>query len=89
MSKRDARRLAENVVKGRLGRDLSEEEYDRLGDAIIDLRTAARALRTAGDATPEQAEQRQALQRALAEIQTITGLAPGEMSAALSDDRER
>lgn len=86
MSKRDARRLAEQVVKQRLNRDLPPADYERLTDAILQLRTAARAMRGTEEASAEQARQRLAMQQALTEIQTITGLSIADLAGSFDDD---
>ena len=86
MSKREARRIVERVMRERVGRDLSAPDYDRLADAVIRLRTASRALASSDLATADQAAERQAMQSALSDIVTITGLQPSELSGAFASD---
>jgi hypothetical protein len=86
MSKREARQIVERVMRERVGRDLSAPDYDRLADAVIRLRTASRALASSDLATADQAAERQAMQSALSDIVTITGLQPSELSGAFASD---
>jgi hypothetical protein len=85
MSHREARQLVERVVETRLERKLTTEDYDRLADLVIELRTTSRALQHADDAdTGELDRQRDRLQRTLGDIATITGLPPSELGGALT-----
>jgi len=92
MSHREARGLVERVVKDRLAVDLSSQEYDRLADAVLRLRAAARKLRTADDSPSGmaiRARERDAMQRALTEIQTISGLQASDLGEAFEGDGRR
>lgn len=85
MSQREARRLVERAVKDRLARDLSSDDYDRLAEALLRLRAAARELRRADDLAT-RARERDAMQQALADIRTISGLQPSDLGDALEGD---
>jgi hypothetical protein len=85
MSHREARQLVEHVVETRLERKLTANDYDRLADLVIELRTTSRALRQADGAdTAELNQERDRLQRTLDEIATITGLPPSELGGAFA-----
>ena len=85
MSHREARRLAENIMKNRLGRDLSSDDYDRLADALLRLRAAARELRRTDDVAT-RARERDTMQQALADIQTLSGLQASDLGAAVDGE---
>jgi len=87
LSQRDARRLVEHVVKDRLGRDLSAQDYDRMADAVIRLRTASQALRRSDDSKTREREAT-VLRNALAEIQSIAGVPASDLGILDKTDSE-
>ena len=85
MSHREARQLVERVVETRLERKLTADDYDRLADLVIELRSTARALQSGDGADAGELDrQRDRLQRTLDDIATITGLPPSALSGALT-----
>jgi hypothetical protein len=96
----EVRHALERALAGRLAdRELTPQDYDRLVDAVIRLRTARRLMRGAGESAADSAardEQRRALLAALGEIEEIVGVPPsalgdalaaGDEPAAAEDDR--
>jgi hypothetical protein len=88
LSRRDVRRMVEHVAETRLAGKLTPEDYDRLTDAVMRLRAAARRLRTAAEPNAHAGE-RAALATALDDIRSITGVAPSELGGVfVADDAE-
>jgi len=77
----------EHVVKDRLGRDLSAQDYDRMADAVIRLRTASQALRRSDDSKTREREAT-VLRNALAEIQSIAGVPASDLGILDKTDSE-
>lgn len=91
VSRREARDLVGRLAKDRLGRDLSADERERLADAVVRLRTAARALRATDDSPGGLAERRlqqDAMRNALDDVTRITGIPPSELGTAFDASEE-
>jgi hypothetical protein len=79
----DVRALLEQVLAGRLPRELSPQDYDRLTDAVMRVRAAERVLSGVDETEVSaelRAEQRLVLNDATSEVERITGVELGELS---------
>jgi hypothetical protein len=73
------RRVVERALAGKLTREFTSDDYDRLAAAVVRLRAAVAVLRRGGDDAASGAGARDDVRAALAEIEAITGVAPSEL----------
>ncbi len=87
LSRRELRTVVERAFKGKLhGRELTPQEYDRLTDAVLRLRTAVSRMRRAA-ASPSattELEERDRVAAAMREIESITGVPPSDLGDVLT-----
>jgi hypothetical protein len=81
------RELLEQAFDGRLERELSASDYERLADAFLRVRAAERIIRRVDESAASAellAAQREVLQNALVEVEHITGMTPSELGEIIS-----
>ena len=90
MSRKDLRGFVERMLKGKLAdRELTSDDYDRLVDDMMQLRSATRAIRRAegsANGAAATANARDTIVAALADIETVTGVPPSELGTLLASD---
>jgi hypothetical protein len=90
MSRKDLRGFVERMLKGKLAdRELTSDDYDRLIDDMMEIRSATRAIRRAEESAngaAATADAREKIVAALADIETVTGVPPSELGTLLAPD---
>ena len=88
MSRKDLRGFVERTLKGKLAdRELTSDDYDRLVDDMMQLRSATRTIRRAegsANGAAATANARDTIVAALADIETVTGVPPSELGTVLA-----
>jgi hypothetical protein len=85
LSRREVRTIVERVLRGRLpDRELGTDDYDHLTDAVLRLRGAARALRTAQAGSGAALDAQRRALRALDDIERITGVPTADLGNVIS-----